>query len=169
MFLTSCPLLCLYMILHINILLESYIRTLRPVSDEQFSQAIFWQSNIFLKKYCFCFSKSAEITMNWDFQFTRWRRKISFIAISLYLFIAILLVKIAHLTFFVWPYFHFSKLSCTPIVQFLEDQDILHIALYVLNTICMISLSLQRDKTDKQDLLYTISCTILMLLQLLHF
>ncbi len=60
------------------------------------------KSNIFVTKYCYCFSKSAEIPMNWDFQFT-WRKKILpekclFIAISLYLFIAVLLVKIARLT-----------------------------------------------------------------------
>ncbi len=29
---------------------------------------------IFFAKYCYCFSKSAEITMNQDFQFT-WRKK----------------------------------------------------------------------------------------------
>jgi hypothetical protein len=44
-----------------------------------------------LTKYCFCFSKSAKKAMNWDFQFTRWRKilleKCLFIAISLYCFI----------------------------------------------------------------------------------
>ncbi len=44
----------------------------------------------FWSKYCFCFSKSAEITMNWNFQFTQWIKKC--------LFIAILLAKIARLT-----------------------------------------------------------------------
>ncbi len=48
----------------------------------------------FLSKYCCCFSKSAEITMNRDFQFT-WRkniaRKMSFyynIALSFYHYFA---------------------------------------------------------------------------------
>ncbi len=34
----------------------------------------------FLSKYWFCFSKSPEITMNWVFQFTRWRKNNHFIA-----------------------------------------------------------------------------------------
>ncbi len=38
--------------------------------------AIYWWSNIFLSKDCFCFLKSAKITMNWDFQFT-WRKNIA--------------------------------------------------------------------------------------------
>ncbi len=37
---------------------------------------IFWQKQYFLSKYCFCFSKSSEITMNWEFQFT-WRKNIA--------------------------------------------------------------------------------------------
>ncbi len=60
---------------------------------------------IFLTKYCYCFSKSAEITMNQDFQFT-WRKnisgKMSFYAISLYLFITILPIKITRLTRALW-------------------------------------------------------------------
>ncbi len=49
-----------------------------------------WQKQYFLTKYCYWFSKSAEIPMNWDFQFT-WTKniagKISFyrnIALSFY-------------------------------------------------------------------------------------
>jgi hypothetical protein len=90
--------------------------TYRPLSDKQFLQAILrycnnvilWQSDsvikwywkkaiIFFTKYCFCFSKSAEITMNRIFNLHNEEKKYCFIAISLYLFIAILLVKIARL------------------------------------------------------------------------
>ncbi len=39
-------------------------------------KAILQQSNIFLTKYCYCFSKSAEITMNGEIKFT-WRKNIA--------------------------------------------------------------------------------------------
>ncbi len=75
---------------------------LRPSADEQFLQAILWYCDNFLTKYCFCFSKSAEITMCQNFQLTRWRKilleKCLFVLLSHCLFIAILLVKIACLT-----------------------------------------------------------------------
>ncbi len=51
----------------------------------------------FWSKYCFCFSKSAEITMIENFN-SQNEKKFLFIAISLDLFIAILLAKIARLT-----------------------------------------------------------------------
>ncbi len=43
----------------------------REILASNIDEAIF-----FLSKYCFCFSKSPEITMNWEFQFT-WRKNIA--------------------------------------------------------------------------------------------
>ncbi len=82
---------------------------LRPSSDKRFSQAIFWWKDkailqyidkaiFFLSKYCCCFSTSAEITMNWDFQFS-WRKNIAgFYGNIALFFIAILPVKTARVT-----------------------------------------------------------------------
>jgi hypothetical protein len=39
-------------------------------------QYFFWHKQYFLTKYCYCFSKSAEITMNRDYKFT-WRKNIA--------------------------------------------------------------------------------------------
>jgi hypothetical protein len=79
--------------INVNIFDSKYYSQMSNFCKQYCNKAI-----IFLTKYCFYFSKSAEITMNQDFQFTWWRKKYLFIAISLYLLIVILLVKIARLT-----------------------------------------------------------------------